>query len=50
MSISFYEGLTEFYDFEKNNYSCISTIKFTGYNIYSYANPLIEIKNILFLT
>ena len=46
MSISLFEGLAEFYDFEKNNYSCVSTIEFTGYNIYSYANPLIEIKNI----
>ena len=45
ISISLYYGYTELFDFETNQQSFVKTEDFTGYNIYSTINQLIEIKN-----
>ena len=45
ISISLYLGGTELFDFEENIESFISTCDFTGYNIYSTRNQIIELIN-----
>ena len=45
ISISLYEGTTEYYNLENSNYSFISTINFTNYDIHSYLGNIIEIQN-----
>ena len=45
ISISLYLGMVEYYDLENNIVSFVSTLNFTGFNIYSTISNLIEIRN-----
>ena len=45
ISTSIFLGNTELFDFEENIESFITTCNFTGYNIYSTKNQIIELNN-----
>ena len=45
ISISLYFGMVEYYDFENNQTSLVSSIEFTNHNIFSTVSVLTEYKN-----